>query len=186
MPKPMKYVGKEVDVIVSYRGDDKVSGMIVDEESSAIYLASNDESYSGCYDEKAEGTKYSYCYYLSKSQVTITLVDTNEMPELEAGMIVDYAGEYMLCLPMASNKAKIGFYTSTLYGAEQDTSKINAIYIAQSCIHYKAIFEDTNIKKHLELVWSKTIPKTDEEIKIEELEKTVESALAQIKDIKGE
>jgi hypothetical protein len=106
-------------------------------------------------------------------------IEVNEMPELKAGMIVDYDGHgFLLCLPKRSGA--MGFYKSNLYGAEEDLTKIKAIYINDSGNHYKAVFDD-GVDKVLKPIWSR---KPGNDIKIEALEQTIKTAMKQIEELK--
>lgn len=98
----------------------------------------------------------------------------NEMPELKAGMIVEYKGSGNKYLYINDNwlmGLRLDIWTS--FSSEH----VNKIYSRG-----QALGTYINTCDDLKLIWSR---KSEKDIKIENLEKTVKDALAQIEELKS-
>jgi len=95
----------------------------------------------------------------------------NEMPELKAGMIVEHGGNFGIVLPI-NRFGEVRIYS--LDGGESyiQADRLTKIYYNRRTT-YKGIFNSKSPVADLDLVWSR---KSDKDIKIEELEKTIKDA----------
>lgn len=110
------------------------------------------------------------------------LEDLNEMPEIKAGMVVELKFSYIptdkfLMVDSTWGTSITDDSYASPVGVKGGTPIIAVYKVTKPC-------EPSSLKNNLELIWSKTPEKTEEELKIEELEKTVETALTQIKELK--
>ena len=130
----------------------------------------------------------SFCHLMTMDEVSFVMKeelnrrekDMNEMPELKAGMIVDYEGHgLLLCLP--DGDGYIRFYEPNLYGAEVDRGNITKIYNHTGNRHYKAMFEEPR-GSDLILIWSR---KSDNDIKIEEIQNKMNELSKELEELKG-
>lgn len=178
-----KYDGKEVIVNTVTRRCPVDQKGLVKIDDTGLLLCTNNSALSGGHDPKAVGTGYKYCWYFSASNVA-SIKLSNDMPTLEAGMIVtvDYTTLGRNTYLMIGKSWGVNIdskYHTTNIGDDPNGPVVEVSKVTKPCLFGA-------IKDNLELIWAKAPEKTADELKIEELEKTIETAMEQVKELRGE
>lgn len=96
--------------------------------------------------------------------------DMNKMPELKAGMIVEYnKGVFRILLPLSYG---LGACNSIGQDSSLCEESITNIFSNTKDNNYSHFFRNDTQTKSMELIWSR---KSDKDIKIEELQKTIKT-----------
>lgn len=169
----------------------KIIGIVIEDgkiavENDRVYICQNKMYYP--FTKDRPGYKYSWLCSKSGNRLEhrddveeLKLKNPNEMPAIEAGMVIETE---WVALP--TSLALIGA-TNVAY----DLNGEEYIHDYRKVTKITKVFKVTGdcsfntIKDNLELIWELEPPKTEAELKIEELEQTVKTALDRIEEIKG-
>jgi len=120
---------------------------------------------------------------LFKEELNRREKDMNEMPELKAGMVVELdtlnTGVRHCVLIPCNGQLELITPSFNRFGI-LNLGEILKIYT--NPLSHLAPLDDNEVEKRLDLIWSR---KSENDIKIEELKKTVKEALKQIEELKA-
>ena len=108
--------------------------------------------------------------------------EMNTMPELKAGMIVEFNdNEVRILLPCKIHTCGLGLYLNDGSGSLDPWSVgINKLWSNGGFTYYE-FFKNGKVSEYYDLIWSK---KSDTQIKINELSETINKANAQIEELR--
>ena len=108
--------------------------------------------------------------------------EMNKMPELKAGMIVEFNdNELRILLPCKIHTCGLGLYLNDGSGYLDPRSVgINKLWSNGEFTYYE-FFKNGKVSAYHDLIWSK---KSDTQIKIDELSETINKANAQIEELR--
>ena len=118
-------------------------------------------------------------YHCQKDNIIYKEVDSNEMPELKAGMIVEFGfGLKGLCVPV--DNGSILVIQPNGENICIDGRDIQKIYYIRKGFNFVSFIKNDQISPAYKLIWSKN------KSKIEEIEQTILKLQQEVKELKND